>query len=457
MNTIHEPAREIPVAHKCDVCVVGGSCTGVFAAVQAARLGARVALIEKNGMLGGTATAGLVTVWHSLHDTVGERRIIAGLTFELMERMGRKGFTSVTDPKGPRAASTGYVFNPPEMMIELDELVAEAGVRTFLHARFASPIMDGDRLAAVAIEDKTGRRAVKAGVFVDASGDGDVVHRMGLPTRKDDQLQPPTTCAFVTGLGEVRKRNEGFRLGNVAFDAKYETALRPGFLWQSQVIGVPDTTMVAGTRVHGADLSDADELTAAEIEGRRQVRLYCRTVRENFDGGEHVALAALPANIGTRETRHACCLHQLTEREVLEGTAFEDAIGYGSYRVDVHHADTGGLTFRYLDGREEVVGPGQPRRPGRWRDATDTNPTFYQIPYRCLVPRGATNVLAAGRILDADRGAFGALRVMVNCNQMGQAAGAAAYQVRDTGCGVADVDVAKLRDSLKGQGCVIDP
>ncbi|NLB60693.1 MAG: FAD-dependent oxidoreductase, partial [Lentisphaerae bacterium] len=67
-KTMMEPARATPIAHEADLCVVGGSCTGGFAAVRAARLGARVALIEQNGCFGGTATAGLVNVWHSLYD-----------------------------------------------------------------------------------------------------------------------------------------------------------------------------------------------------------------------------------------------------------------------------------------------------------------------------------------------------------------------------------------------------
>jgi len=82
MDTVHEPARDIPVADEVDICVIGGSCTGVFAAVRAARLGARVAIVEEQGFFGGVATASLVNVWHSLFDTTGEQQIIGGLTEE---------------------------------------------------------------------------------------------------------------------------------------------------------------------------------------------------------------------------------------------------------------------------------------------------------------------------------------------------------------------------------------
>lgn len=164
---------------------------------------------------------------------------------------------------------------------------------------------------------------------------------------------------------------------------------------------------------------------------------------------------ALPAYIGIRETRHATCLHRLTENEVLTGVRFADAIANGSYRVDVHHSEKAGFTFRYLDGREIYIVPGQPNVEGRWRSEQDVDPTFYQIPYRCLVPQGAENVLIAGRLVDADRGAYGAVRVMVNCNQTGEAAGTAAYLALDAGRVVSEVDKIELRRTLRDNGAVI--
>jgi hypothetical protein len=130
-------------------------------------------------------------------------------------------------------------------------------------------------------------------------------------------------------------------------------------------------------------------------------------------------------------------------------------VANGTYRVDIHHSEKPGETFRYLDGREEYIVPNGPTKVGRWRPAAAESPTFYQIPFRSLVPRGARNVLVAGRLLDADRGAFGAVRVMVNCNQMGQAAGTAAYVALGGGLDVADVPPARLRSLLAEQGAIV--
>jgi len=448
---ILEPVREVPIAAHCDICVVGGSCTGVFAAVAAARLGAEVSIVENNGFFGGVATASLVNIWHSPFDTEEKGRIIAGLTNETVERLKRRNALQMG-----KSSYSFYRLATEELKIELDELVIESGARPFLHAFFVAPVMGEDQsVKAVIIEDKSGRRAITASYFIDATGDGDLIARMGLPFYKDDNIQPPTTCAILRGLGAIKEKHPDFDIGKVAFDPGYQQALKRGFLWGAPVPGSGDDYMLAGTRVFGADCSDADQLTASEIEGRRQVRAICDILRENFLPDWLNPLVELPAKIGIRESRHARCIHQLKEKEVLNGKRFPDAIANGSYRVDIHLADREGLIFRYLDGTEVFAGVDGKREEGRWREETGENPTFYQIPYRSLVPQGAANVLVTGRAIDADRGAFGAIRVMVNCNQTGEAAGTAAYLALDSNKPLPEIDTGALRKTLKDHGALI--
>lgn len=451
MDIIHEPTRDIPIVETVDICVIGGSTTGVFAAIAAARLGARVALVERLGYFGGTATASLVCVWHSRMDATFEKTIIGGLPIELMERLEHRDALLNRE----RNPSLQYVFSPSEMILELDAMVADENIRPFLHTQFASAVLsDKGTVDAVIIEDKSGRRAIRAKMFVDASGDADLVHRIGLPTYKREHLQPPTTCALFHGLQKLKRENPDFSLNKTVFDPKLPNALPPGFLWSADLPNT-DLTMVAGSRVHGADCSDADARTQAELEGRRQVRAMLDIVRQRVPGGDAVTLQGLPARIGIRESRHARCLHALTEDEVLSGQSFPDTIANGSYRVDVHYADGDGLIFRYLDGREVIFLADGTHQERRWREPQSVDPTFYQIPYRSLVPQGARNVLVAGRCLDADEGAFGAARVMINTAQMGHAAGVAAWLALDNDCGVADVDTDKLRGLLRQQNAVI--
>ena len=450
--SIREEPRDVPVVHECDLCVVGGSCTGVFAAVRAARLGLRVALIENNGFFGGVATAGMVTIWHPLLDANNEQTIIGGLTAELIERLKRRQAVLVADP--PRI-HCGFTFNAEEMKIDLDELVKEHGIRPFLHTRFVAPVVEGDRLRAVIVEDKTGRRAIAARMFIDATGDGDVAARMGLPFEQRENLQPPTLVAIFENYAEIRRKNPDFNLMAEVHDPRRPQALKNGFVWGAAVPGRPEAYMVAGTRAHHANCADADQLTEATLECRRQVRVIGDILRNHVAGGERLTLANLASYIGIRETRHILCQHRLTEQEVLLGTRFPDAIANGTYGVDIHHSEKPGITMRYLDGTEIYNVPGQPAQKGRWRDASEGTTPFYQIPYRCLVPRGATNLLVAGRLIDADRGAYGAIRVMVNCNQTGEAAGVACWLALKGGLSVAEVDPARLRATLTDGGSII--
>ncbi len=442
-EVIREPSRTLPVFAEADICVLGGSCTGVFAAIRAARLGAKVVLIEKQNSFGGTATNSMVNVWHSLMDTEFKKQIIAGLTLEIIERLKKRG--AVTSDQG--SASVGCGFNSDEMKIELDEMVKEAVVKPYLHTFFSMPYVKDGQLEAVIVENKSGRGAIKAKMFIDATGDGDLCHRLGLETYTREHLQPPTTCARFSGWDSVRDFNKLFREHGGEFNVPL------GFVWGRGVPG-SDVYMLAGTRVYGADCSNAEQLTEAEMEGRRQVRAFMDMIRK-YKPESHVVLQALPSQIGIRESRHVKCQYQLKGDDILYGKRFKDAIANGSYRVDIHHQDKPGLTFKYLDGTQSYNRPGYPPVKGRWREKTKSNPTFYQIPFRSLVPGKYSNLIAAGRMLDADLMAFSAVRVMVNMNQTGEAAGTAAYLALDSNTSIPALNAITIRKKLAEKGSVV--
>lgn len=442
---IHEPARDVPVIAECDICVLGGSCTGLFAAVRAARLGARVVIVEQGGAFGGNATRSLVNVWHSPLDTVYKKQIIGGLTIEVMERLKRRN--AVTEREN--SPHWRWAFNPYELQIELDELCREAGVEAWLHTSFVAPHVVDGRLEAVIVESKSGRGAIRAGMFVDATGDGDLCYRLGLPTYPANDAQPSTLCAVFDGWQTL----EGSDYRQLLRDHGAEFGLPQGFAWGAQVPG-SNLFMLAGTRIYNSDCSDARQLTAAEMEGRRQVRAIIDILRRHVPQ-QRIALAAMASRIGIRQTRHVRCAYQLTEDDVLNGRRFEDAIANGSYRVDVHHHDKPGITLKYLDGTQEYCRPGYPNEVSRWREPREVDPTFYQVPYRCLVPGHYDNLLLAGRMLDATPEAFAAVRVMVNCNQMGEAAGVACWLALQEGVSVSKLDTNKLRKTLAAGGSIM--
>ncbi|WP_223869287.1 FAD-dependent oxidoreductase [Paenibacillus sabuli] len=457
---IEEPAKRIPVYDEADICVLGGSCTGVFAAVRAARLGARVVLVEKQNAFGGVATSGLVNIWHSLYDTTFTKQIIAGLTWETIERLARVDAVRAEE----KSHSAGYALNTEELKIELDRLVLESGVKPYLHTAFAAPYVQDGELKGVIVENKSGRGAILARQFVDATGDGDLCARLELAHRVSPQFQPSTACAKISGWGEGGGMPEddpregglkGLNLNEARLKHREAYDLPEGFGWGRYVPGTKGIYMYAGTRVYHADSADGEQLTHAEIEGRRQVRAVMDLIRDHGPDNR-IALVALPSYIGTRETRHVEARHRLKGSEVLLGTAFDDAIASGSYRVDIHHQDKPGLTFKYLDGTEVYVRPGYPHAVGRWRPDTGDSPTYYQIPYRSLLPQGPyPNLIMAGRMIDVDDEAFGGVRVMVNMNQTGEAAGVAAYLALHQDRPLDTVDPSELRRTLREGGSIM--
>jgi len=442
---VHEPARETPIAHECDLCVIGGSCTGVFAAVRAARLGLSVALVEQNIILGGMAAAAQVNEWHSLHDASGKNRIIGGLTAECLNRLRLRG--AVRD-HAHRHCGPCFVFNSAELALELDGLIRGHGIRVFLKAICAGAVRSGGRINAALIEDKSGRRAIRSRLFIDASGDGDLLRRAGFRAWQNDGLQPVSYQMIAAGLGrlagnaEKNGRNlwEQIRHRGPDFSWPAENA-NP---WINFYPAPADLRNVYGPRLNGVDASDADQFTAAVMESRRCHRALLDMVREEVS--PDVAAVSFAHGLGIRETWHAACLHRLTVGEVLHGTSFPDAIACGTYPVDVHSPE--GTLLRYLDGREDVLARDGSFIQRRWREKSAENPPHYEIPYRCLVPEKAENLLVAGRLIDADREAYGAIRVMVNMNQTGEAAGAAAWLALETGKPPAEVDPATLRQVL---------
>lgn len=449
MGVIYEPSKSTPIVDEVDICVLGGSCTGVFAAVRAARLGAKVAIIEKQNCFGGVATAGLVNIWHSLYDTEYRQQIIAGLTEEVIQRLENKAAIC----KKPSSHDSAYTLNTEELKIELDSLVLESKIKPYLHSYYVSPFVQDELVQAIIIENKSGRQAIRAKVFIDATGDGDLCYQLGIGYYQLERLQPPTTCA------KIYKGNgmESFGFQNAIARYGVEAGLKEDWGWNTFIPGSPNISFHAETHVFNVNCADATQLTFSEIEGRRQIRALMDLARKYGPDGGELGLVDLPASIGIRETRHIKSQYRLTEKEVLSGGKFEDAIANGSYRVDIHHSDCSGITFRYLDGKEIIKSNSHNvKEIGRWREEIACDPTFYQIPYRAVIPAGGfENVLMCGRMIDADPGAFGAVRVMVNLNQLGEAAGVAAYLALDLGVSVDKVPVTRLKKELQKGGSII--
>ena len=165
---------------------------------------------------------------------------------------------------------------------------------------------------------------------------------------------------------------------------------------------------------------------------------------------------ALYSSIGIRETVHFESQFKATEHDPLLGKAYYDTIMRGTYRVDVHHQNGNGVTFKYLTGETETFfGKSNKVVIGNWRKEegiTTPYAKYYQVPFRILVQDKISNLIPVGRMMNADEGAFGALRVMVNLNQLGEAAGVAAYLALHQNKSISEISGLDVKNVLRTGG-----
>ncbi|MDR7482241.1 MAG: FAD-dependent oxidoreductase [Armatimonadota bacterium] len=453
-----------------DVVVAGSGSAGLVAAVAAAREGARTLLVERYGFLGGNLTAGMLGNFLTFHNMRGEQ-IVGGIPQEIVDRLMARGGSPghLRNAYGNAYSVTPY--DTEAMKAVALEITQEAGVELLLHTFITDTLVEDRRVRGLQVANKSGLQLILGRTVVDASGDGDVAALAGAAFEKgrpEDGATMAMTLMFRVAnvdtdrvAEEVRQRPGQFILAEDPYIGKSREEVAAGIRslhdaplltgWfdlvamakrrgefhpnrQRVVISLsprPGEVYVNSTAVVRYDGTDARQLTAAEVEARRQVDVVFTFLRRYVAGFEQAVLAEVAPGIGVRETRRILGEYVLTLEDVLEGRTFPDGVAKGAYAVDVHEPD-GTIWHKHVkDGRA------------------------YDIPYRCLVPRDVDGLLVAGRCISVSREALGSTRVTAQTMAVGQAAGTAAALAAKEGIEPRRIPAGVLRTTLAARGAIV--
>ncbi len=452
---ITEPARNIEVCREADVVVVGGGPGGIGSALAAARSGADTVLVERYGHLGGMATGGLVTIIPNLSNINGEQQI-AGICQELVDRLDTRGAThhpkkedwGSADEKlvnhyisanlaffyirddlntGRKRVLYTALTDPEILKCELNNMMEEAGVKLYLHSWGTRPIVDGNAVKGVFIENKSGRQAILAKVVIDSTGDGDLLRPAGADC--DARMIPGlriAALAFPFWIGNIdMNKVEAFRAsqpekygelmqdlarqGGAAFYLKDLVKCHDGVVWFHPFFPCMNQ-------------SDIEELNRVELEGRKKMLLSYDFYRKHVPGFENSYIALSSPQLGTQGGQRVVGEYVCTEKDMVSDEVFPDTIAVFA------NNDNGEISARHPN---------------------------VCIPYRSLVPKKIDGLLVACRAFSSEYGFNEYFNLIPHCIALGQAAGTAAALAVKADIQPRNVDYGTLREHLIRQGAIL--
>ncbi len=449
MENLKLPERQVPILAQAQVVVVGGGVAGLAAAVAAVRQGCKAVLIDEGGILGGTITKCLMPNFGSSYP------FIKGIYAEICDQLRQKG--AIVQNEGVSSPC-----DPETFQSILFETVAKEGIELLLHAAVFEVIRRGRGLKGVFVTSKCGLQAITGEVLIDATGDGNIASLAGESFAEGADRQPMTVM-FTLGNANARRyaafiqnypdKNEFTRTGNpLKIDAEKVDENHPvvgawgffNFVKAARERGelelphdnlavsflpLKGVAIVNATNVSHKDPLSIRDLTAAEIDSRRQMISVHRFLKKNIPGFEESFINNSGSCIGIRESRRLIGEYVLTREHVLNGGTFPDAIALNGGRISIHGAD----------GRQTWIPLKHP----------------YQVPYRCLQARANDNLLVAGRCISADHVAQGSMRNVSSSFATGQAAGTAAALSVIKRVPPKQLDIALLQKALIDQRAVL--
>ncbi|MFH1739661.1 MAG: FAD-dependent oxidoreductase [bacterium] len=436
--------RRIPIRHEVDVFVAGGGPSGVAASVAAARQGRSVFLAERQNCLGGMGTAGLLPLFMRFTD--GVNFLAGGMGETILTRLQKAGGAAPHSDDSKTEGIRQRSIKAEVLKRVYDDLLLEASVRFAFDTRLIDLETKNDGVGLAVLAAKSGIFAVKAKLFIDCTGDGDLAAWAGAPFEKGDadgNTMAGTLCSLWANVDWDKAGKFGFRnqeqLLPEAFKDKVFT-IEDRHLPGMYLVG---NNIAGGNLGHtfGVDGTDERSVTQALVWARKLILEYERYYKEYLQGFENMELVTMASMLGIRETRRIMGDYVLNLDDYMKRAIFEDEIGRYNYAVDMHATKPGDSDYqKYVkDFVDLEYGEGE----------------SYGIPYRILVPKKLSNVLVAGRCVSTDRYLQGSIRVMPGCFITGQAAGVAAAIAAEKNIDTRAVSVPELQQRLKKMGAYL--
>ena len=434
-NHLHSPQLA-----ETDILVIGAGSAGCVAALSAASQDQTlsVMLVERYGFPGGSSTQMLDTFYGFFTPGAVSRKIVGGWPDRVVNELDKVG--AVFLRPNTYGAGTGVNYNPERLKLVWDQLIQQQGIRYLLHTTLVEVTTEGERYACI-FWNKGGFNKVLARRVVDASGDADFCHLAGFAYETAGQHEPAQSLTTTFRMSNV-ELNEYERAGGKAMLArKMAEAVTSGRHplprkeGSAHEMNTQKCISTVAVKVAGLSALNADELTQAEVEGRRQAFIYEDFFRDDVPGYQQANIIGLSHQIGVRETRRVYGEHRLTKEECLAGLMPDDRIFLCGAPIEDHRHDASGADETYW---EYIPGSG-----------------VYGVPYGTIVPKGSQSAWVVGRCFSATHDAHASCRSMAQTMSMGQAAGLAAVQSIQNDEAAKMLNVSQLQESLCRLGAIL--
>lgn len=420
-----------------DILVVGAGSSGCVAAIAAASSKKyKVLLVERYGFFGGSSTQMLDTFYGFFTPGENPLKVIGGLPDKVVNVLDRHG--EIFLRPNTYGAGTGVNYNPERLKFVWDNLLAEAGVDFLLHTTLidVSPLSNG-RYECI-FWNKQGFWKVEPQRVIDASGDADFCHLAGFPYEIAGEKEPAQSMTTTFRMANVEletyeKAGGKKLLKEIMANTSHPLPRKEG---SAHAMNVEKCISTVAVKVSGLSALLANELTKAEIEGRRQAFIFEDFFRKEVPGYENSKIIGLSNQIGVRETRRVFGEHRLTREECMDAAIPPNSILLCGAPIEDHREGKSGET--------ETV----------WQYVPKSG--VYGVPFGTIIPKGSQSVLVTGRCFSATHDAHASCRSMAQTMAMGQAAGYAAVQSLEDDEALHQLTILKLRNKLYQNGVILE-